>query len=349
MQIKTAHKNCIVEDDRLNIGASSFQNSARAGWFGQGPLRAGPVPGGTKSGEGHNVTREAGRRRSAGESTTNGWRRQLRAWVHDFCGENLSKLDVLMYLARGHGINFSSACEGHGRWSLTVRPDPTEFMHKFGVLAVAKAKSRFQTFKGCAQLKFTTSSPPNSGTTLDERLKDKDAVIAALSAKIAAKDAVIAAKDTIIADKDTIIALIKKELAQEKCLTLKYLGSLSLRGAIENFEMTRSPLKVLNPRESRSNVWDDILSEQGHLRQFESCLAPSSLPASAKVTLIKDAFTAIYEKLSNTVQNQSNSVVTVESPLFTTVELCLIEKMLQTSFFSYEIVDASGNVRSKWP
>ena len=215
-------------------------------------------------------------------------------------------------------------------------------MHKFGVLAVAKAKSRFQTFKGCAQLKFTTSSPPNSGTTLDERLKDKDAVIAALSATIAAKD-------TIIAAKDTIIALIKKELAQEKCLTLKYLGSLSLRGAMENFEMTRSPLKVLNPRESRSNVWDDILSEQGHLRQFESCLAPSSLPASAKVTLIKDAFTAIYEKLSNTVQNQSNSVVTVESPLFTTVELCLIEKMLKTSFFSYEIVDASGNVRSKWP
>ena len=259
MQIKTAHKNCIVEDDRLNIGASSFQNSARAGWFGQGPLRAGPVPGGTKSGEGHNVTREAGRRRSAGESKTNGWRRQLRGWVHDFCGENLSKLDVLMYLARGHGINFSSAHRPLRRARLTVRPDPTEFMHKFGVLAVAKAKSRFQTFKGCAQLKFTTSSPPNSGTTLDERLKDKDAVIAALSARIAAKD-------TIIADKDTIIALIKKELAQEKCLTLKYLGSLSLRGAMENFEMTRSPLKVLNPRESRSNVWDDILSEQGHLR-----------------------------------------------------------------------------------
>ena len=229
-------------------------------------------------------------------------------------------------------------------------------MHKFGVLAVAKAKSRFQPFKGWSQLKFATSSIPNSGTILDERLKDKDTVIAAMGATIAAKDTAIAAKDTAIAakdtaiaDKDTIIAFFQRDLAQEKCLTLKYLGSLSLRGAIENFEMTRSPMKALNPRESRSNVWDDILSKQGLLGQFESCLAPSSLTASAKATIIKDAFTAIYKKLSNTVHNQSNSVVTVEAPLFTTVELCLIEKMLQTSVFSYEIVDASGNVRSTWP
>ena len=236
---------------------------------------------------------------------------------------------------------------------MTCRPDPTRIsrihMHKFGVLAVAKAKSRFQPFKGWSQLKFATSSIPNSGTILDERLKDKDTVIAAMGATIAAKDTAIAAKDTAIADKDTIIAFFQRDLAQEKCLTLKYLGSLSLRGAIENFEMTRSPMKALNPRESRSNVWDDILSKQGLLGQFESCLAPSSLTASAKATIIKDAFTAIYKKLSNTVHNQSNSVVTVEAPLFTTVELCLIEKMLQTSVFSYEIVDASGNVRSTWP
>jgi hypothetical protein len=215
-------------------------------------------------------------------------------------------------------------------------------MHKFGVLAVAKAKSRFQPFKGWSQLKFTTSSTPNSGTILDERLKDKDTVIAAMGATIAAKDTAIAAKDTII-------AFFQRDLAQEKCLTLKYLGCLSLRGAIENFEMTRSPMKTLNPRESRSNVWDDILSRQGLIGQFEPCLAPSSLTSSAKATIIKDAFTAIYKKLSNTVHNQSNSVVTVEARLFTTVELCLIEKMLQTSVFSYEIVDVSGNVLSTWP
>mmetsp|Transcript_23748 Transcript_23748/g.49656 ORF Transcript_23748/g.49656 Transcript_23748/m.49656 type:complete len:222 (-) Transcript_23748:222-887(-) len=221
-------------------------------------------------------------------------------------------------------------------------------MHKFGVLAVAKAKSRFQPFKW-AQLKVTTSSTPNRGMTLDERLKDKDTVIAAMGATIAAKDAAIAAKDTAIAAKDTIIAFFQRDLAQEKCLTLKFLGSLSVRGAIESFEMTRSPMKALNSRESRSNVWDDILSKQGLLGQFEPCLAPSSLTSSAKATIIKDAFTAIHKKLSNTVHNQSNSVVTVEAPLFTTLELCLIEKVLQTSVFSYEIVDGSGNVRSKWP
>eukprot|EP00291_Cryptomonas_curvata_P029343 CAMPEP_0172210470 /NCGR_PEP_ID=MMETSP1050-20130122/35774_1 /TAXON_ID=233186 /ORGANISM="Cryptomonas curvata, Strain CCAP979/52" /LENGTH=214 /DNA_ID=CAMNT_0012890633 /DNA_START=69 /DNA_END=713 /DNA_ORIENTATION=- len=214
-------------------------------------------------------------------------------------------------------------------------------MHKFGVLAVAKAKSRFQPFKW-AQLKVTTSSTPNRGMTLDERLKDKDTVIAAMGATIAAKDAAITAKDTII-------AFFQRDLAQEKCLTLKFLGSLSVRGAIESFEMTRSPMKALNSRESRSNVWDDILSKQGLLGQFEPCLAPSSLTSSAKATIIKDAFTAIHKKLSNTVHNQSNSVVTVEAPLFTTLELCLIEKVLQTSVFSYEIVDGSGNVRSKWP
>ena len=178
-------------------------------------------------------------------------------------------------------------------------------MHKFGLLAVAKARSRFQPFKW-AQLKLTTSSTPNSETTLDERLKDKDTVIAAMGATIAAKDAAIAAKDTAITAKDTIISFFQRDLAQEKCLTLKFLGSLRLRGAIENFEMTRSPMKALNPRESRSNVWDDILSKQGLLGEFEQCLDPSSLTASPKATIIGGAFTAIYKKLRSTVHNQSN-------------------------------------------
>ena len=65
--------------------------------------------------------------------------------------------------------------------------------------------------------------------------------------------------------------------------------------------------------------------------------------------MIQDAFTAIYEKLSNTVHNQSNSVVTVEASLFTTFEVCLITKMLQSSVFSYKIVDGSKNVLSNWP
>ena len=38
-----------AEDDRLNIGVSSFQNSARSGWLGRGPLGAGPVPVGTNT------------------------------------------------------------------------------------------------------------------------------------------------------------------------------------------------------------------------------------------------------------------------------------------------------------
>ena len=43
VQIKTAHKNCIAEDDRLNIGRIILHNAARVSWLVWGTLMAGPV------------------------------------------------------------------------------------------------------------------------------------------------------------------------------------------------------------------------------------------------------------------------------------------------------------------
>jgi len=190
----------------------------------------------------------------------------------------------------------------------------------------------------------------------EARLQEKEARLqdvvrekeARLQDAVRDKDALIREKDLRLCEKDEAMqnqtAFLKKELSQANAMVLKYQQTLSLRAAIERFELKYAKTFKSQKNRSRSDVWKHIFTSYSTFAEKIRGCVNSAADLDGLIGLIQN----IYAKKSADIHNAEFSCVYIESSSYTAEEMCIIQGILEEFPISYALFDKKGKQTFSW-
>ena len=190
-------------------------------------------------------------------------------------------------------------------------------------------------------MKQTIQAKDDGMKKMEEIIEAKDDRMKEMKQTI---QAIIEAKEEAFGNERKLLIVL---LSQANIQILKLQGALGLRGVIEQYELSKSSKKAMNPKLSRMAVWSDILSDPTRRDQFLKCMSTTAQNPESVASVMCN----MYASLSNEIHHPYTitNVIKVESQRFTKEELCLFRTLLQDFVVPFEVYNSKKEVEEVWP